>query len=63
MGAPPPGDETIRLAVPALGREKRCHGLDQAGLHIDDGAVLVEDERLNIAHRHTSLSFNSNVVF
>src|SRR6516165_6414464 len=49
MGAPPPGDEAAGLAMPALPLQKRRDRLDQPPLHIDDGAVLIERQRLDLA--------------
>jgi len=45
MRAAPPGDEAMRLAVPAIALEERRDRLGQSLLHIDDGAVLVERQR------------------
>ena len=42
--APPPGHETMRLAFPALVFQERRCGVDQAALHINNGAVLIKDE-------------------
>src|SRR6516162_8839969 len=42
--ASPPGNEIIRLSVPALPFQERCDGLSKPLLHIDDGTVLVEGE-------------------
>ena len=47
--APPPGDEAVGLALPALLLQEGRHGLGQALLHVDDGAVLVEHQRLDLA--------------
>src|SRR5262249_17554399 len=47
--AAPPGDEAIRLAVPTLALEERRDRLGQPLLHIDDGAVLIEGQRLDLA--------------
>src|SRR5262249_61797564 len=52
MRAAPPGDEAVRLAVPTLTLEERRDGLGQPLLHIDDGAVLVERQRLDLASEH-----------
>jgi hypothetical protein len=50
--AAPPGDETMRLAVPTLALEERRDGVGEPLLHIDDGAVLVERQRLDLASEH-----------
>ena len=42
MGAPPPGDELPRIDIDVALREERGRDLGQSGLHIDDGAVLIE---------------------
>src|SRR5262245_36779545 len=42
----------MRLAVPTLALEERRDGLGQPRLHIDDGAVLVERQRLDLASEH-----------
>jgi hypothetical protein len=42
MGAAPPGDEGVGIASPILGLEERGGEFAQTGLHVDDGAVLVE---------------------
>src|SRR5271167_2018402 len=47
--AAPPGDEAVRLARPALLFEKRRDGCGEPLLHVDDGAVLVECQRLDLA--------------
>ena len=47
--AAPPGDEAVGVALPALPLQKRRDGLGQALLHVDDGAVLVERQRLDLA--------------
>src|SRR5262249_50197369 len=49
MSAAPPGDEAMRLAVPTLALEERRHSLGQPLLHIDNGAVLIERQRLDLA--------------
>ena len=49
MGAPPPGDEAVRRAVPALLLEVRGCGLGQPCLHVDDGTVEVEEQDLRSA--------------
>jgi hypothetical protein len=49
VGAAPPGDEAVRLAVPALAFEKGRDRLGEPLLHIDDGAVLIEGQRLDFA--------------
>src|SRR5262249_60675890 len=49
MGAAPPGDEAPRLAGPALAREEWRDELGEPALHVDDGAVLIEGERLDVA--------------
>ncbi len=59
--APPPGDEAAGLAVPALLLQERRDGLGQPFLHVDDGAVLIESQRLDLALEdlgafHTCLS-------
>src|SRR5262245_66287856 len=50
--AAPPGDEAIRLAVPTLALEERRDRLGQPLLHVDDGAVLIEGHRLDLASEH-----------
>jgi hypothetical protein len=52
VGAAPPGDEAVRLAVPLLAFEKGRDRLGEPFLHIDDGAVLIEDQRLDVASEH-----------
>ena len=52
MSTPPPGNEPTRVAIPALSQQKRCNGLGQSTLHVDDGAVLVEHQRLDLALPH-----------
>src|SRR5215813_10444100 len=47
--ASPPGNEVIRLSVPALPLQERRDGLSKPMLHIDDGAVLVEGEDFYLA--------------
>src|SRR5262249_62412229 len=47
--ASPPGNEIIRLSVPALPFQERRDGLSKPLLHIDDGAVLVEGEDFYLA--------------
>src|SRR5438876_820400 len=47
--ATPPGDETVRLSIPALPLQEGCDGLGEPLLHIDDGAVLVERQHLDFA--------------
>src|SRR5262249_12743002 len=47
--AAPPGDEAIRLAIPALALEKGGDRFGEPLLHVDDGAVLIERERLDVA--------------
>ena len=47
--ASPPGNEIIRLSVPALPLQERRDGLSKPLLHIDDGAVLVESEGFYLA--------------
>src|SRR5262245_4258341 len=42
----------MRLAVPTLALEERRDGVGQPRLHIDDGAVLVERQRLDLASEH-----------
>ena len=48
MRPPPPGDETVGIAVPALLLEEGGNHFRQPGLHVDDGAILVEDENLGL---------------
>ena len=47
--APPPRHEAVGRAVPALLLQERRDGLGQPLLHVDDGAVLVEGQRLDLA--------------
>ncbi|MNC91645.1 hypothetical protein D3C83_79440 [compost metagenome] len=49
MRAPPPGDEAARLAFPALLLQERRHRIGKALLHVDDRAVLVEGQDLDLA--------------
>src|SRR6516162_5935764 len=42
MGAAPPGDEGVGIALPSFAREKGSGDPDQAGLHVDHRTVLVE---------------------
>ena len=48
MRAPPPGDEPVRLAAPALLFEQGRDRLDQPFPHVDNGTVLVERQRLDL---------------
>src|SRR5215831_4818520 len=52
--AAPPGDEAIRLAIPALALEKGRDRFGQPFLHVDDGAVLIERQRLDVASEKLS---------
>src|SRR5262249_54282025 len=52
MRAAPPGDEAMRLAVPTLALEERRDRLGQPLLHVDDGAILIEGQRLDLASEH-----------
>src|SRR5262249_796120 len=45
----PPGHEAAGVAAPALGLEERRHRLREALLHVDDGAVLIEGQGLDLA--------------
>ena len=47
--APPPGDEAVRLAVPAFRLQEGRRGLGEPLLHVDDGAVLVERQYFDLA--------------
>src|SRR5262245_6127688 len=47
--APPPGDEAVGITAPALLLQKRRDRLPQARLHVDNGAVLIEDQHLDLA--------------
>lgn len=49
MGPTPPCDEGIRIALPALLCKERCGDFNQAALHVDDGAVLIEHADLHVA--------------
>ena len=44
MRAPPPRDERIGTAAPAFALQVGRRHLDQARLHVDDRAVLVEHQ-------------------
>jgi len=46
---PPPGDEGVRVALPAFGREEGGRDLAEAALHVHDRAVLVEHADGNAA--------------
>ena len=50
---PPPGDEAVRVAAPALAGQERRHHLGQTALHVDDGAVLVEHQGRDLAAQET----------
>ena len=43
VGTPPPRNEAVGITGPALIFEERGHRFRQPTLHVDDGAVLVED--------------------
>ena len=47
MRPSPPGDERIRIALPALLLEVRRRDRRQSGLHVDDRPVLVEHAHLD----------------
>ena len=47
--ASPPGDEAIGIALPTLFLQKWRDRLAQALLHVDNGAVLIEDQHLDLA--------------
>jgi len=47
MGAPPPGDERIGIAAPALGLQERRGNRHKSPLHVDHRAVLVEHADLD----------------
>ena len=47
MGAPPPCDEGVRIAGPALGLKEWGGEIAQATLHVHDRAVLVEHAQLD----------------
>src|ERR1700730_11253866 len=49
VGAAPPSHETVGLAVPPFLLQKGRDRRNQSGLHIDNGAVLVECDRLDFA--------------
>jgi hypothetical protein len=49
MRATPPGNEIIRLSIPALLFQERRHGLGKPFLHINDGAVLVKRQHFDFA--------------
>ena len=49
MRAAPPSHEAIRVARPPLALQKGHHGLGEALLHVDDGAVLIERQGLDFA--------------
>jgi hypothetical protein len=53
--APPPGDEIICIALPALALEEAGHGFAESTLHVDDCAVLVEHADLDGALEHLSV--------
>ena len=42
VGPAPPGDEAVRLTVPAFILQERCCDFGEPFLHIDDSAVLVK---------------------
>jgi hypothetical protein len=47
--ASPPSDEAIGIAAPTLFLQKWRDRLPQAFLHVDNGAVLIEDQHLDLA--------------
>src|SRR5262249_45196136 len=49
MRAPPPCDEAIGRALPALVAQERSDRIGEALLHVDNGAVLVEGQGLDLA--------------
>src|SRR5712672_259961 len=49
MRAAPPGDEAIGLALPTFAFEKRRDRLGESLLHVDDRAVLIERQCLDVA--------------
>ena len=55
MRSSPPGDEAARLAVPAFLLQEGRHRFGEALLHVDDGSVLVERERLDLALENARL--------
>ena len=50
--AAPPGDEAVRLAMPPFAFQEGRHGLGEPLLHVDDGPVQVERQRLDLALQH-----------
>ena len=61
VGTSPPGDEPVGLAVPALLLEERRDHLGQSRLHIHDGPVLVEDQRLDLALQDSRMHHSTRV--
>ena len=47
--APPPGDEIICAALPALALEEAGRGFAKSTLHVDDRTILVEHTDLDAA--------------
>jgi hypothetical protein len=47
--APPPSDEIICVALPALALKEAGRGFAESTLHVDDRAVLVEHADLDAA--------------
>src|SRR5262245_28367477 len=49
MRATPPGNEIIRLSIPALSSQEGRYGFSKSFLHINDGPVLVNRQHFDFA--------------
>src|SRR5262245_7738897 len=52
MRATPPGNEIIRLSIPALLSEEGRYGFSKSFLHINDGPVLVKRQHFDFAPKN-----------